>query len=160
MWWSKNTKSCISIGNRSASATRKDDKRTPKSSAAVHMKPESKERPFKKRRLNLSHEDIQRIYEAAVDLLRRCMKEPMFLFWLDWVLRLEDPSPHRETAPGDEATWNFKEWSHVTTSTCLGIGLDASNIAFYHQGVVLTCSLGQIPGQWSSSYLARYQFPS
>ena len=110
--------------------------------------------------MDLSQQDIQGNFEASVDFLRRCLDEPRFLFWLDWVLRLDDPSTHRQTAPEDEALWNLKEWSYLTTSTCLGIGLDASNVAFYHQGVVLTCLLGKLPEQWSSSYLARYQFTS
>ena len=80
--------------------------------------------------MNLSPEDIQGIYDASVDFLRRCFEEPVFLFWLDWVLRLDDPSPHRQPAPADEALWNLKEWSYLTTSTCLGIGLDVSNVAF------------------------------
>ena len=110
--------------------------------------------------MNSSQADIAGIYDASVNFLHRCFEEPLFLFWLDLVLRLEDPSPHRQNAPEDEALWNLKEWSYLTTSTCLGIGLDASNIAFYHQGVLLASLIGDLPARWRKSYLARCKFPS
>ena len=107
--------------------------------------------PFRSFRstLVLCGEDLNMIVKELIALASKLLHSKLFLFWLDWILRLPTQFYKGSNQPTNPVEKDQKCWSHLTFLRRFGVGRDASNITYFYCVTMLAHMIRNAPSSWS-----------